>query len=160
MLPSINCAGTRSVQEKTSTYEQTEPKYNPRFGGRAATPGERTLAGLKREFDDTRQSVFAMGTLGAVNFVVGGMKDLPGRKSIMLLSDGFRLYSEDANGFREYAQVMDSLRRTVDSANRASVVIYSVEARGLRRTVLRRLIAPVVGTGTRSIGNPPIVATR
>ena len=124
---------------KTSTYEQTEPKYNARFGGRPAGVGERTLAGLKREFEDFRQSVFASGTLGALNFVVGGMKELPGRKSIMLMSDGFRLYSEDANGFREYAKVMDALRRSVDAANRASVVIYTVEARGLEHNGLTAL---------------------
>jgi len=98
--------------------------------------GERTLEGIKREFDDFRESVFATGTLGAINYVVRGMQDLPGRKSILLLSDGFRLYSEDALGFRESGRVMESLRRLVDQANRASVVIYTMDARGLQVTGL------------------------
>ena len=94
-------------------------------------PGERTAEGIQREFEDFRESVFATGTLGAVNYVVRGMQELPGRKSILLLSDGFKLYSEDALGFRESGRVMASLRRLVDMANRASVVIYTMDARGL-----------------------------
>ena len=116
---------------KTSTFEQLQPKYNARFPSRPPSTGERTVEGLRREADDYRQSIFASGTLAAVNFVVRGMQDLPGRKSIMLLSDGFRLYSEDALGFREWSRTMEALRRAVDAANRASVVIYTVEARGL-----------------------------
>jgi VWFA-related protein len=99
-------------------------------------PGERTAEGIQREFDDFRESVFATGTLGAVNYVVRGMQDLPGRKSIMLLSDGFKLYQEDALGFKEAGRVMQSLRRLVDMANRASVVIYTMDARGLQTTGL------------------------
>jgi VWFA-related protein len=39
-----------------------------------------------RGANDFREDVFATGTLGAINYIVRGMKDLPGRKSIMLLS--------------------------------------------------------------------------
>lgn len=99
-------------------------------------PGERTREGIEREFNDFRESVFATGTLGAVNYVVRGMKELPGRKSIMLLSDGFKLFTEDASGFRESGRVLASLRRLVDMANRASVVIYTMDARGLAITGL------------------------
>jgi len=98
--------------------------------------GERTPEGIQRENDSFRESVFATGTLGAVNYVIRGMQELPGRKSIMLISDGFRLYQEDALGFRESSRVMESLRRLVDAANRASVVIYTMDARGLAITGL------------------------
>jgi len=84
------------------------------------------------EFDSFRESVFATGTLGAVNFIVRGMKDLPGRKSVMLLSDGFQLFSRNPNGSMESTRVLDSLRRLVDLANRSSVVIYTMDARGLQ----------------------------
>jgi VWFA-related protein len=107
-------------------------------GQQAGEPaaGERTAEGIQREFDEFRESLFATGTLGAVNYVVRGMQDLPGRKSILLLSDGFKLFSEDALGFRESGRVMDSLRRLVDMANRASVVVYTMDARGLETTGL------------------------
>lgn len=82
--------------------------------------------------DDFRSSIFAAGTLGAINFIVRGMQDLPGRKSVMLLSDGFKLFTKDQSGFIESGRVLDSLRRLVDQANRASVVVYTMDARGLQ----------------------------
>jgi hypothetical protein len=86
----------------------------------------------QREFNEFRESVFSTGTLGAVNYVVRGMQDLPGRKSILLLSDGFKLFEEDESGMRETGRVMEGLRRLVDMANRASVVIYTMDGRGLQ----------------------------
>lgn len=84
------------------------------------------------EFNNFRESVFASGTLGAVNFIVRGMRDLPGRKSVMLLSDGFQIFESDANGSLQSGRVLDSLKRLVDLANRSSVVIYTMDARGLQ----------------------------
>ena len=99
-------------------------------------PEKGTADGIEREFDDFRQSVFATGTLGAVNYVVRGMAELPGRKSVMLLSDGFKLFTRDAGGTLESGRVLNSLRRLVDQANRASVVVYTMDARGLQVTGL------------------------
>lgn len=101
-----------------------EPEEEPQ-------PGERTQEGIEREFNDFRESVFATGTLGAVNYIVRGMSELPGRKSILLLSDGFKMFTQDASGFRDSGRVMESLRRLVDQANRASVVVHTMDARGL-----------------------------
>lgn len=97
-------------------------------------PGERTREGVEREFNDFRENLFAAGTLGAINYIVRGMQDLPGRKSVMLLSDGFSLFNRDAAGNVQANRVLDSLRRLVDMANRASVVIYTMDARGLQYT--------------------------
>lgn len=77
--------------------------------------------------DAFRNEVFTAGTLGAVQYVVRGVSELPGRKSVVILSDGFRLTDAD----RRYGRVWDSLRSLVDSANRAGVVIYTIDARGL-----------------------------
>ncbi len=85
-----------------------------------------------RGANDFREDVFATGTLGAINYIVRGMRDLPGRKSIMLLSDGFQLFSQDKDGFRDSNRVLQSLRQLVDLANRASVVVYTMDARGLQ----------------------------
>ncbi len=116
------------------------------FAAIEATPLEQAKASgadvsdeqLKAEKDfnqgvsDFREDIFATGTLGAVNFIVRGMRDLPGRKSIMLLSDGFQLFNQDSDGFSDSTRVLESLRRLVDLANRASVVIYTMDARGLQ----------------------------
>lgn len=91
-----------------------------------------SVTGNVNEF---RESIFATGTLGAINYVVRGMKELPGRKSVMLFSDGFSLITRgkegSIQGVAQYSRVLDSLRRLVDAANRASVVIYTLDARGL-----------------------------
>jgi len=77
--------------------------------------------------DAFRNEVFTAGTLGAIQYIVRGVSELPGRKSVVVLSDGFRLTDAD----RRYGRVWESLRSLVDSANRAGVVIYTIGARGL-----------------------------
>ena len=82
--------------------------------------------------NDFRGDVFATGTLGAINYIVRGMEELPGRKSIMLMSDGFKLYTKDEGGFMDSTRVLRSLQSLIDLANRASVVVYTMDARGLQ----------------------------
>ena len=82
--------------------------------------------------EEFRASIFSVGTLGAVNFVVRGLRDLPGRKSVILFSEGFRLFTQG----RDNTRVLESIRRLIDQANRASVVIYTVDSRGLQYTGL------------------------
>ena len=91
---------------------------------------------MERSRNDFRGSIFATGTLGALNFIIKGMKDLPGRKSVMLMSDGFKIFTQDQSGFREGAFILDPLRKLTDLANRSSVVIYTMDARGLQTTGL------------------------
>jgi VWFA-related protein len=82
------------------------------------------------DLDEFREEIFSVGTLGALNFLVRGMGELPGRKSVIMFSDGFKIY--DRNDPSKNARVIDNLRRLVDLANRASVVVYTVDARGLQ----------------------------
>ena len=103
-------------------------------GNATPTPEDPTNSGLGESLDDFRSSVFATGTLGALKYVVTGMADLPGRKSVILFSDGFKLLETDANGVQESGRVMDFLRELVDAANRSSVVFYTIDARGLAFT--------------------------
>jgi VWFA-related protein len=82
--------------------------------------------------DDFRDQIFAGGTLGAIQYVVEGMAELPGRKSVMLMSDGFQIFSRGRSDFVGSSIVLDGLTRLVDAANRASVVVYTMDARGLQ----------------------------
>lgn len=77
--------------------------------------------------DRYREELFSAGTLGALNFVVRGLKELPGRKSVVLMSDTLPIFRKDGRS----DSVLENLRRLVDLANRASVRIYSMDARGL-----------------------------
>ncbi|MCU1268686.1 MAG: hypothetical protein JWM21_5004 [Acidobacteria bacterium] len=87
-----------------------------------------------QELNQFREDVFAVGTLGAVSYVVRGLRELPGRKSILLISDGFTIYSRD-DPTRNY-RALDALRRLIDQALRASVVIYTMNATGLQTLML------------------------
>lgn len=85
-------------------------------------------ANIERE--QFREDIFSVGTLGAINFIVKGMGELPGRKSVMLFSDGFKICSlRNADNCGKF---QDSLRKLTDLANRAAVTIYSMDARGLQ----------------------------
>ena len=80
------------------------------------------------EMDKLRQEVFSIGTLGALHFVVKALKDLPGRKSVVLFSEGLRIYNREQSVYR----VREALRNLTDLANRSSAVIYTMDARGLQ----------------------------
>jgi VWFA-related protein len=80
------------------------------------------------EFLDTS---FTTGTLGATSFVVRNLRSFPGRKSLILLSDGFRINSR-TNNDNTTNQVLQSLENLVEQANRSSVVIYSIDAKGVQ----------------------------
>ncbi|HEY0428127.1 MAG TPA: VWA domain-containing protein [Pyrinomonadaceae bacterium] len=156
-------AGIGALQQFTSDKRQLyaaieKVRWNPIGRGRIGafapiepTPLEKAKAAgdenvteedLKEEKDflrstnDFQEQVFATGTLGALKFIVGGMSQLPGRKSVILFSDGFQIFSKSETGLLEMSHVMDFLRELVDLANRASVVFYTLDARGLQTTAL------------------------
>ena len=82
------------------------------------------------DIDQLREDLFAVGTLGALNYVIRGLHELPGRKSILLITDGFKIFNRDDPGRSDRVSI--ALQRLVDLANRASVVIYTMDARGLQ----------------------------
>jgi len=67
---------------------------------------------------------FTVTTLATLENMIRGLRDLPGRKIIVLLSDGFLL-----GGFQNGRHY--DVRRITDAATRAGVVIYSLDTRGL-----------------------------
>ena len=105
----------------------------------AATPGS-----LNVLYDVKSNALATMGTLGAVNYIVGALHELPGRKSIVLFSDGLQLFEAPGavqmhapGGFVDpavdsYAQVTETLRRLIDRANRSGTVIYTIHTSGLQ----------------------------
>jgi VWFA-related protein len=83
-------------------------------------------------------------TLETLDSVARGLAELPGRKVIVLVSDGFPMGLGTAN-----SQVFD-LRRITDAATRAGVVIYSLDARGL--------VATPIGGDASDRGVPSLTA--
>jgi VWFA-related protein len=107
------------------------PTLAGRRGGDDARGGGPSDADNARaSLEDFREELFSVGTLGAINFVVRGMRELPGRKSVILFSQGFSLHTPD-RGTGRSDRVLQALRRLVDLATRASVVVYTIDVRGL-----------------------------
>jgi VWFA-related protein len=99
-------------------------------------------------------------TVRALRFILQGMRDLPGRKSMVLLSDNLPLDIPDLDSLErgpikpqapgsddpnaDKVRGIDEthfgnegvLRRTAEIANRSSVVIYSVDTRGIQASGL------------------------
>jgi VWFA-related protein len=84
-------------------------------------------SGERTTLDAEREGVVAAGSLGAIRYVVNGLRELPGRKAVVLFSENLKLFSRDGENVR----VMQGVRELEDAANRASVVIYSIDPRGL-----------------------------
>jgi len=67
---------------------------------------------------------YTRATLSNLESVIRNLRNLTGRKMLILLSDGFHLGGNSAS------QIFD-MRRITDAATRAGVVIYAIDARGL-----------------------------
>lgn len=80
-------------------------------------------------------------TMRALRFILDAMGQLPGRKSMVLLSDSLPVESqavapepenEGLNPFPNTTRFNDSLQKVAEKAIRASVVIYAVDTQGLQ----------------------------
>lgn len=80
--------------------------------------------------EEFRNDNFSIGTLGALNYIIRGMDTLPGRKSLVLFSEGFQTYTKD-RGMRTPTRIAAALRFLADRANRSAVSIYTLDPRGL-----------------------------
>ncbi len=117
------------------------------------TPGDQgpQIDAQNEELNQFREDMFSVGTLGAVSYVVKGLRQLPGRKSILLVSDGFRIYNQEDSS-RNYL-ALEKLRRLVDEAGRASVVIYTMNATGLQTLGLTAADNPGSGDVQEMLSN-------
>jgi VWFA-related protein len=93
---------------------------------------------LEEELDAFREQIFTVGMLGALNYVVRGLRELPGRKSVLLLSENFKWPS---------ARLQSSLHRLIELANRSAVVIYGIDPRGI--------VVPMIEAGDDVSGMTP-----
>lgn len=118
----------RSVTGRTSAFAPIRPEPKATKGFKKF--GDEDEGGEKGAFenlDEFYDEIMTAGTLGAANYVIKGLGELPGRKSAILFSDGLKIDS---------IQERDSLNALIELANRSSVVIYTIDARGLVTTGL------------------------
>jgi VWFA-related protein len=93
------------------------------------TPENREIGEQARaEFNEFRQDVFAVGTVATLANVMHGLALLPGRKSVVMISEGFKIYSYQGRSER----ILEAIRRLAEESNRASAVVYTLDASGLQ----------------------------
>ncbi|HEY8461721.1 MAG TPA: VWA domain-containing protein, partial [Blastocatellia bacterium] len=94
--------------------------------GFGISPRERAImqAQAKARTIVAQNAHYARATLSNLESVIRNLRGLTGRKMLILLSDGFYL------GGNSSSRIYD-MRRIIDAATRAGVVIYSIDARGL-----------------------------
>lgn len=117
--------------ESSADRRQREGSISPR--GQYTMRSEASRAEGINEFRDV---LLTVGTLGALNFVVRGLRELPGRKAVVLFSDGIAIYGPETGGGDRNARVLTALKQLIDRASRASVVFYTIDTRGLQPTGL------------------------
>jgi VWFA-related protein len=99
--------------------------FPPATSGTAEVEDENSMDGL-------RTSMSAAGSLGALDYIIRGVETLPGRKSVVFISEGLRLFTKPEGMETQGAgRVWNTFTRVMDRANRAGVVVYTMDARGL-----------------------------
>lgn len=97
---------------------------------------------MTRDLLGAQRDSSTAGMLGAINWVVQGLHALPGRKAAVLFSEELTMYQRasrprTSQGFgpddmgETLPRTVQALRSLTDLANRAGVVIYTIDPRGL-----------------------------
>ncbi|HMF58521.1 MAG TPA: VWA domain-containing protein [Pyrinomonadaceae bacterium] len=117
--------------DQAAVAAQQPETYGGGGGANAAVPGPSA-----EDVSRLRGDLLMVGTLGALGYIVRGMRDLPGRKAAILFSDGIRLFDrrnvESRDRIEDSTRVLEAMRNLTEAANRASVVFYTIDARGLQ----------------------------
>jgi VWFA-related protein len=92
-------------------------------------------------FDERVAEMYTLGSIGAIQYVVTGLHEMPGRKSVVVFSESLRFtFIDGANMVNtpvtSRGLVDERLRRLTDAANRSSVVIYAIDPRGVVNTAV------------------------
>jgi len=97
-----------NAPQQSSVAPNGPPSSIPQLGNLQANFGARTL-------------------LLAIRDLAKGLANVPGRKSLVLLSSGFPLKPNDPNYWVLYSE----LTAAIDACNKANVAIYAIDARGV-----------------------------
>jgi VWFA-related protein len=100
--------------------------------------------------EDTNKGIRAYMSLGTASFVIDSMKELPGRKSLVLISGGLPILSSRTGS--EASSISYFLNLLSDSATRAGVAIHTMDVRGLEA---HRAVASFEETPARSMISMP-----
>jgi VWFA-related protein len=94
--------------------------------------------------------LLVQGSIGALNYALRGVESLPGRKTVVFVSEGMGMRNPRSN-------IPDALKRVIDRANRAGVVLYALDPSGLATTT-RSEGSDVAQRRTPNYTNEPLQA--
>jgi hypothetical protein len=106
------------------------------------------------DIERLRDDLISIGTLGALEYVIRGVETLPGRKAVVFVSEGFDLRFRE----RQTSHVYSAFQRVMNHANRAGVVVYTIDPRGLQTGGLNAEDGGVARPPARPY-EPPVGAT-
>jgi len=81
--------------------------------------------------DDTINYFRGLAALSTANYVINSLKEIPGRKNLVLITNGVAIFQSDNSGNVNFTSLLDQLS---DNAFRAGVVLNTLDPRGLRAT--------------------------
>jgi len=95
--------------------------------------------GQQNDVNGMDRAMLEVGALAAVQNVVRGMRDLPGRKSVVFVGDGFSMLQQVDLGpnvarpdfFLPRPAILEAFRLLVDEANRSFVIIHTINTMGV-----------------------------
>lgn len=94
------------------------------------TAHDKKGADVSRNSGAQERGIYAQTSLGALKYVLSGMRSLPGRKAMLFFSDGIDIGNPATKS--RAASVFDYLQEVAEMANRSSVVVYTFDAKGMR----------------------------
>jgi len=132
-------AAMTPVSHQNAAFNNPEPpKLNPQqnlVGGGISVQGNTSeqdggVPNSDSQLDETNQALRAFMSLGTAGFIIDSMKELPGRKSLVLVSGGLPVLS--AKSGTETSIISNFLNNLTDRATRAGVAISTMDVRGLK----------------------------
>jgi VWFA-related protein len=113
----------------------------PAGGGGGGAPqnlaGALDTAGESIDIDDpqedTNKTLRALMTLGTASFIIDGLKQLHGRKSLILISGGLPILSAQQGAAA--SNISNFLDQLGDKATRSGVAIHTMDVRGLQAQI-------------------------
>lgn len=148
-------AGVGALQQFTTdrrllhaAVERVQWTVQSRAGVTAFTPASKPTVGgpagpVPEAGDDIWNEYLAAGSLAALDYVIRGVNQLPGRKAVIFLSEGLDLFGNSSVEREDTPSRKPLDRRSrsgrmwtafadiMDRANAAGVVVYTIDPRGL-----------------------------
>lgn len=131
-------AGAGAVQSFTADHAQINQlastlrwNFRSRTGAGPVTSVDEEAEDSDTPDEEAMNRNAGFGSLGAIQWIINGLANVPGRKSVVLLSEGFKMQTRNRGVDTLDGTLTDPLRRLTDQATRAGVVIYTIDPRGL-----------------------------